>query len=330
MNRIIKPIIILGILIGVAVYFFVTNKNSTLSQKARNFNIRDTGAITRIELNKSADTIILTKKENNWFLNDELKAKKREVQTLLNIVKEIEPGAPVSKEYKKELLSKMDTHGIHARFFKNDKLKKSLSIYLDTTGSEDRTFMKREDYKQPFEVRLPGFQIEIAHFFITKKSFWLNNVLYNYSYDDIQEITIKTPGKKRRNFTIKKGNQKNFLLFFEDTLYHDINQFRAQAYFFKFKILHFNKYADITKEEKSKILSRPPQSIISIKEADETSEVVKIYPITYKDDAPGNFVKHDPYRVYAHKKSSPHLVILNYIKIDPLVKEVDYFFKKDS
>ncbi len=330
MNRIFKPIIILGILIGVAVYFFATDKYSTLSQKERNFNLGDTGAITRIEFYKSADTIILTKKDNNWYLNDKFKAKKREVQTLLDIVKEIEPGAPVSKEYKKDLLSKMDTHGIHARFFKNDKLKKSLSIYLDTTGPGERTFMKREGFRQPFEVRLPGFQIEIAHFFITKKSFWLNNVLFNYSYDDIQEITIKTPGKKRRNFTIKKGDQKNFLLFFEDTVYHDLNQFRAQAYFFKFKTLHFNKYADVTRKAQSGILSGTPRHIISIKEADGTTEVIKIFSITYKNEASGNFVKYDPYRVYAHKKSSPHLVILNYIKIDPLVKEVDYFLKKDS
>ncbi len=330
MNRFIKPIIILGCLIGVAVYLFTTDTYSTLNQKARNLSIRDTGAITRIEFNKSSDTIILTKKDKNWLLNDQVEAKNKEVQTLLDILKKIEPGAPVSKEYKKDLLSKMDTHGIHARFFKNDKLKKSLSIYLDTTGPDERTFIKREGFRQPFEVRLPGFQIEIAHFFITKKSFWLNNVLYNYSYNDIQEITIKTPGEKKRNFTIKKRGQKNFLLFLKDTVYHDINQFRAQAYFFKFKILHFNKYADVTKKKQSGILSRTPRHIISIKEADGTTEVIKIFSITYKDDAPGNFVKYDPYRVYAHKKSSPHLVILNYIKIDPLVKEIDYFLKKDS
>ncbi len=330
MKRFIKPIIILGILIGVAVYFFLTNKHSTLSQKARNFGIRDTGAITRIEFTKSSDTIVLTKKDNKWLLNDQVKAKRKEVQTLLEVMRAIEPGAPVSKEYKNELLKKMDTSGTHVRLYKNDKLKKSLCIYLDTSGPGERTFMKRENYKKPFEVRLPGFQIEIAHFFITEKSFWINTVLYTYSYNDIQEITIVTPGNKKRNYTIKKGNHKNFQLFFDDTIYHDINQFRAQAYFFKFKTLRFNKYADLTTEEKDTLLSQTPKNIIIIKEADGATETIEIYPISLNDNSSQNFVKYDPYRVYAHKKTSPHLVILNYIKIDPLVKEVDYFLKKDS
>ena len=194
--RLNKRIVILITILIVSVSIYLLNKNkydkSTIS-KENIFHLDNTSSISRIFLSDREGNIIdLTKKNNNWIVNEKFEVRNDAIETLLSTIQKIRIKNPVSKSGYKNVMKYLATTGINVEIFEHDKMIKSY-IIGSSTPDHLATYMIIKNNKTPYAIHIPGFNGFLSPRYgvqnnILNQNLWRSTKVFDLNSNEIKKI----------------------------------------------------------------------------------------------------------------------------------------------
>ena len=331
-------IITVIILVAIAVYFTVTNTNSTLSGKVKtDFAVEDTGSVDKIYIvNKENQEVLLEKTENGiWRLNKKYIARKDAVEMILRTIHRVRIKSPVPESAFETTVKNLAVNAIKAEIYQDGELAKTYYIG-GPTQNRLGTFMLLDESEKPFIVHIPGFRGYLTPRFFIKESEWRDRTIFKYPYHNIASVTVEQPGKNDKSFKIKnKGNNQYALISLREN--QPVNNFdtvKAKSYLSNFKRISFDSFVlQIDSVKKDSILSEKPYFVFTVEDIHGSKNKLATYkkPGTGLYDAKGNVYEFDVDYLYAiQNDNNEEMLLIQYYVFDPLFKDIDYFIKKEN
>lgn len=318
-------------LIILAVFYYFTNNKSTLTNRDKAFNIKDTSIITKIEICKYGESILLEKDSYSvWHVNNDFVAKKGTIDALLKVLMHLEIKSPVSKSMQESLLKKLKSSDFTISISGKKRLLKHIMLYEDS--NTETTYMILEGAEQPFVMGLPGYYSKLGNLFVSDKNYWRENLIFNHNVRDILFLSVDYPSQSQFSYIIENQEEKFVLKSkFEDEPIENINLTGLLNYLYEYNDVRFEEFliSNIQDNERDSILNTDPLMIIQVKDIKNNIATLQGHPIPVENkyDELGNKIEYDLDMLYGLINGSD-LVILSYFEIGALLKKINYFFNE--
>ena len=177
-------IVLILIIIGLSVYLFMRNSNRSLYQMPQIDGLKQS-EITKIEISQGGNSVVLKKKDNQWYLEPAgLLADKIKVNAMLNVFEALALTALVSesKDY-----NRYDLHAekrITVRAWQQEALKRNFDIGKAATSfrhtfvrlnGDSRVFHARDNFRGKFDFTIDSLR---------------DKTVLSFKTTDIQQVQI--------------------------------------------------------------------------------------------------------------------------------------------
>jgi hypothetical protein len=315
-------IIILVVVAAVAVYFWRSDKSSTMHVPNNYFAVADTSSISGIRIIRNADTLLLEKLNNNWTVNGSYNARTKLVKQLLGMVSLIEINTPAPKQLKNELLSSYTQHPLQVMFLRGDKKPQTLRM-VESDSILRATVMFTEEENNPYIVKIPGFDGRISMLFPTYPLLFRDKTVFRYEPFEILYVKVEYPETPNQSFVLNVSNPAEVVLQSPaGKSQKAVTREKALQYLTNFSHIGFEfvnsrnpmHIADSLKTQK-------PSCIIEVKNVANQINQIRTYPIAVK----GNGSGFDLYKMYAVIQNDSLPITVKYTDFDPIMKDFNSF-----
>lgn len=327
MNRLIKKYIgyiafLLILIVALAVLF--SRRDGTLLKKNINFFPENSSEINRIEISKDDETILLERNNNQWMLNGMTTARNDRIQFLLESLERIEIVSPASKLVQDSVIAHLLLYGKYVQLSGPGSTEKHFYVYFDTTGIAG-TYMITERSGTPFMVHLKGYSgNNIESIFSLNFKSWRENILFNFTPDEIFEVTVEYPAETEHSFRIFRNESDGIVLSDHISVWPkektDVQEIQDYLYFF---INVRFEYPD--KRIPDHVFSAPPFAKLSLITGTDRKINLKAFHLPASNGVSG---KRDVNRFIALINNGQDTIILNYTDMDPIFRQIEDFQKK--
>ncbi len=259
-------IIIFVIIGGIAVYFMLADRKTTLNVDAQDFAIKDTSEIHKIKLaDKAGNVSVLERKSGVWMLNNKFKAQKSLVKTLLETMRLVQVKNPVPLNARDNVIKIMATTAIKVDVYgAKDNLLKSYYIG-GTTPDELGTFMLMENAAEPFVTHIPGFFGYLNSRYITKERDWRSSEIYALNPSDIKEITVRYHMAPDASFKLRVNGNNFFIMPFQGgQAEQKLSELTAKQLLASYRNITFEQFPDLSDQKRDSILSSRPLITVNV------------------------------------------------------------------
>lgn len=210
-------------LVLLAFYFVFNHRNSTFDNE---FIMADTVAITKIFIaDKANNSVTITKKNGQWFVNDSVLAISDNVNIILETMMQIEIKHPISKSSYETNVRRMASTSTKVEIYETLPVFDYFGIrfwYRETatrvfyvggaTQDNTGTMMKMEDSKDIFITYIPGFNGYLTERFSPKIADWKSHEVFRLSIPQIDIVRIEFPSKPEQSYQIRNIDNRTFSL----------------------------------------------------------------------------------------------------------------------
>lgn len=201
-------------LAGVAAFFYLGNRNSTLRRELSDFAVQDTAAIDRIFLADKMGNHVTLEKERpgRWIVDGKARAKNDMVNTLLATITQIDVRSPVAKAAFNNVMKKMAATSVKTEIYAGGKKIKTYYVGHETQDQYG-TFMYLEHSSVPFVMHIPGFDGYLTSRYDAVAQDWVPNVVFDYAPEEIEELTSDNREAPSMSFTLRRNGTGGYDLF---------------------------------------------------------------------------------------------------------------------
>ncbi|MFO8235215.1 MAG: DUF4340 domain-containing protein [Bacteroidales bacterium] len=322
-------LVIIFILVVLSVFVYLQDKNSTLDSALTDFRldkdeIPDSLVLSR---NKQDTYICLSKRGEDWYIDNQLPARQNAIETLLKAMRNLVVEAPVTEASKETVVDLVEQSSIRVEVF-DDHIRLKDYYIEDSPYKKDITYMMMTGTKDPFLMNLPGYKGNIADFFRPDYKYWRSKELFDYSGIDIRKVELIYPQKPEISFVLHYTHDDQFILESNHNSEKSINPdiSRASRYFSYFSGIEYEAVLDST-ELGDSLENATPYCKILVEDATGNKTTLKTYRKSGegKKDAFGQIDKYDLTYLYGYYNDFGEILLIKYTEIDPLLKEIDYF-----
>lgn len=211
---------VLLILLGL-VYYLISYNNQTGSAadlSDREFAIENTEDIGKIFIaHRDRESITLTKKGSEWYVNDGMLASENAMENLLRVIKDLEIKYIPTRASYSNVIQTIAGIGIKVEIYdRRDRLMKA--YYIGGVSQDERgTYFIMEDADQPYVMHLPYWKGSLRTRFQLRENDWRDRAIFSESPSDIEQIKVFYPNQVDESFVVQKdGNQFNLLPYNSD------------------------------------------------------------------------------------------------------------------
>ncbi|MCU0472366.1 MAG: hypothetical protein MUC93_03220 [Bacteroidales bacterium] len=321
MNKvIIRSLLLALLLIILLVLVLFLRGRSPFGKNQSSFASEPKKEITRIEFSDRKDRLSLILKDGSWLVNGRQEARKSGVMFMIRILTEMKIKSPVSPEMLNADVTEKGILPVRVRVFENKRLLKSFYVYK-TGSNRYGNIMKIRERGKPFIVHVPGYEGDIGSGFILNELYWQQYIVFNLLPSEISSVTLENLADPAASFSIRR---RNYSYIFSD-LRTDLSGWdsvRVSRYISYFTWIPFEKYAlDINENEKKKIESESPVYRIKVKKTEGEELILTLWRMLNSEK---QIIDTD--RLWAKTDNREELFIIRYFDIDPVLKELSYFF----
>lgn len=300
-------IILLGIL---ALYFYLSDKKTTLNIANNHFAITDTSAISKISIISGTDTLILEQVGDNWLVNQKYNAKIKLIKAVLGLMQSVGVKSPVPKALKQEVSACFSKNAVFLRFETNSKLKNEFEICeIEKIGLG--TFIREPGSSDMYIADVPGFKSRLGLLFSVNPAIWTDNVIFRYKPWEMISIQVEYPNDPSGSFLLDlskpdemaiTGSKGRKAIKKEDIVRY---------------LYNFNQVAcePVVKGSES-AGNNMPLCVVTIKNIANQTNMVRFFTKKQTEN-PAN---PDLFKLYAFMGSDSVPVLVKYIDIDPITK----------
>jgi hypothetical protein len=341
MRKIMKnKILILTILVAIAIVSLLLlnqrNSRSTLKPDKQDFAIIDPDAVDKIFMTKkSFGSVLLTKKNGLWYLNDSFLVNEDKLKMLLyETAPQLSVKGPVPKEARNTVIRYMAALGTKVEFYgKGDLIK---TYYVGgTTPDQLATNMWMEGAAEPYVVHIPGFTGYLNSRYLLDPDEWLSKELFNLPTAQIKILEINYPAHPEWSFTFTKKDGSIDITVDAINEGKPVNVQALTGYFGLFQNIYAEGYPkNVTKEKVDSLLKVKPYCILSVSDMTGKTRRLIIHRRPRLDnmhnlfDKAGKPLTHDPERYYAFMDgNSKVMLIQDLVFKNILIKYQDFLVK---
>lgn len=328
MSRNSKLFLILVALMGVVVYFVLTQSNTTLKGELREFAYKDTTAITRIFLaDKSGKRIVLDRKSTSeWLIDNKYWARPDAVNLLLKTIHDVEVQSPVGKKAYNNIIKSIAAKGIKVELYVGDNCVKTYYVG-GPTPDQFGTYMYVENSSVPFITHIPGFQGYLTPRYITDRTDWIVKNVFRLNEGELKSLSVADRERNGYAFRIEsQPDSKDYLVFDGfDNQVPSASQDKILDYLRRYSILNFEglEKSLIPAQRDSLRNTTPFRSIVMVKSDGDTSRIdLWRRPITTqtvnKSMEDGTPYPYDIDRMTATINKDTSLIIVQYFSYERL------------
>ena len=328
-----RNIIIAIVLLFVAFYFYLSQKQGTISKELKDFAIEDTSSVNKILMvNKENNQVLLERKNDIWMVNEKYIARKDAVNVLLKTLNRIDVKAPVARSMFETVVGKLAVKSIKVEIYQNNKLTKTYYVGGPTTDQYG-TYMLLENSTQPFVMHIKGFRGYLTPRYFIDENQWRDRILFNYHFNQISSIIVEQPLKPDQSFRLLNMGDNKFEL---ESLKNrnkiiSFDTIKVKQYIASFKKIYFDSFVKyIDQEKKDSILSTSPHYRIIVEDINGDLKSITTY---YKPNDgllndEGKLLRYDPDYEYAMIENDQEMVLIQYFVFYPIFRKLNYFVPK--
>lgn len=325
MKPFIRSLLIIAalILIMVAILIPLLNRHST------DFEIKRPEKITRIVLHEGETSVILRKQDHRWQVNDTFPARKDAIRFLMHTLENMEVKSVLSGDVVKKILSDKGIRRIRVSCYRG-AIPVRTFMYIPAEKGLTGNLVHRPRSRKYFTVYLPGEE-EVSVFpFTTNLYYWRSHKVFDFLPGEVREVTLQHLQTPEKSFVagVDSTDRYHFRLLQESFPAGYLpDTAKIARYLTYFQSLEFDEFAwQLSPEQRAEILSDTGKYLLKIVSAD--GDTVQIRTIPKKQSVPGRqdtTEAPDPDITWAWIKPPGELVILRYYRIDPWLKDPEYF-----
>lgn len=327
-------------ILGLALYFTLDNRSSTIKTQLRNFAVEDTASITKIYLaDKSDKTILLERQENGiWRLNGKYQARQDVVNNLLGTIKTVTLRSPVSKAMFESVVKRMAGSSTKVELYKNGE-NTPFKVYFVGSSNQDHTgtFMLMENSTIPFVMHVEGHYGFLGTRYTTKENDWRSNALWTFPGEEIKTIASIKVDKKYNptmSFEIRKSNDDFYELFdLAGNKMNGVSQKKIRFYVKQYQSVSYEGFEETRRADyKDSVMANLPiREIYTVTTISGEEITIQTYQKPLPNggmDYEDNKIEIDMDRMYGLINNNLFVVIQYYV-FDPLNVDIT-FFKEDN
>lgn len=272
---------IILLVLGILTYILISNKkDGSYSSSEKEFAVKDTNNIGKIFIaDMQGDQITLERKENGWYVNGNIEARKEAIYTLLRTIAQIEVNVPVALSMRNTVITSMSGSNIKTEIY-NLKGKKIKSYLIGKPSiNYAGNFALMEKSNTPFVVNIPGFDGIISTRYSSQFLDWKSRNIFHETTQTIQEIKVTYPKHPDSTFTISKNDSGSFDLMGRDGFNPELTKHFSSL----FENVNCENFI-VEPYKLDSVKKTDPICIISTKNMQGDVESIQIYyrPVTYR------------------------------------------------
>jgi hypothetical protein len=194
---------------GFAYWYIQRDKKSNLDGYDFQFAVKDTASIYKIFMaDRSGKTVTLTRQNASaWQVNGKHKVRPDAINNLLDVMARVDLKYRLPRNAVANVVKDVAANGIKVEIYNRsgDKLKSYYvgGVNMDETG----TNMMMEEANEPYVTYIPGLVGGLRVSYFLDELDWRDRMIFSYSPEDIQSVSIDYPLQKSNAFKLtKSGN----------------------------------------------------------------------------------------------------------------------------
>jgi hypothetical protein len=340
-------LLITALLITLALYLVLTEKNTSLFSSDSEFAVKDTANIVQIFMaDKNNNSLLFERKENFWIIGGEGKVHEKNIEMLLTTLKNLEVKYPVPLKAHDNIVKVMAASSIKVEVYKNDYrirlgslrlfpfVNKAKTFYVGAVTQDNQgTYMLLEGADRPFVVTMPGFRGFVAARFTTNPQDWLSHEIFRIPYKNIQEVSVESSKEKNKNYRIRKLDSGYEIMSLNNRqILQSYDTVALYTFLDAFKNINYESLLDAMPEEKvDSILKSEPVYTISLKEVNGQEHKIKTYLMFSRYDQEEKYgfrPEYDLDRMYAWHNDK--MLMIQYFVFDKITRPVEFFYPQQQ
>lgn len=312
-----RIIIWLSVLAMLVLAWFAIRKsmqNNTLNEEESAFAVADTNGIDKIFIaTKTNKKWLLERKSGGyWKLNNTWWVAPTVMETLMQVIHDVEVKRPVSKLEHNSVVKSIATKHQKVEIYLRGQLLKTYFVGAETDNYQGSYFLMK-DAENPFVCNIPGFNGYLTIRYDVNPNSWRDPHIFMSGERTLQEVKVEYPSKPADNFTLTihdsvvKVNGKGHL-----------DPEHVNLFIYKTRDLAVNLfYEKVTQAHVDSVSKLTPIAIISTTDKNpELSNTIKIYKNTQNPEL---------YNALLGKKNE--LVNVQKVRTDFLLVNAEYLFR---
>jgi hypothetical protein len=208
------------LLTGFTVYTYLTkSKATTVDDKSRAFNLKDTASVTKIFIaDKEGNKSLIKRGKDGWTVNDKFRCRSEAILNLLEVIRNVEVKSSVPKEAKESVIKFMSFNAIKVEIYSGDDLIRQYYVGHETPDGESSYLILTDpetgkNYKDPYICFIPGFIGYLQPRYIANENEWRDRLVINYTPPQVSSINVRyNTLSPDSSFTIDLLNTTTFRL----------------------------------------------------------------------------------------------------------------------
>ncbi len=325
MRRFCISLIILVVLSVVALYLFFSRDTGTLKRSDRDFAIKDTSIVYQVEFAEGDRKLSLKKEGQVWRVNGNFPVQKRLMRALLIMLSGIDVSAPVPNSLYHEIYTNLREHSKRIMILQEDMPPKVYYVFYDTISNA--TYMLLEYSTKPFRIQIPGYATKNLHaLYRMNESYWRDNAIFRLMPYEITYVSVIHPENPGLSFEIEKMQEQLYQVrrLSDSEVMNHVNMENLSSYLSSFSSVNFEKIlGDLENSFVDSLLCLKSYKQITVKDIYANETVMKIFPRYHQTSL--DSVEFDYNYLYAEINENGEILLIKYVDIDPIFKDLSYF-----
>ena len=234
------------------------------------FAVKDTANVTKVFIaDMNGETVLLTRKENGWYVHDSIAAMPTKIRELLSTIHNVTLQQVVAKTAQSNINKMMSVNAIKVeiyqkapkfklfgiRFFDKERLVKT--YYMGPATMDNMAnFAILEGFDEPCIVHIPGFRGFLTPTYSFKATEWYNCDLFDTKITRIKSLTVRDYDHPEESFTVEKTGPRFFALYnFQHQPVADYDTVKLLDMLAEFRDKNYETFVDyLSDEERDSIL----------------------------------------------------------------------------
>ncbi|MFK7773601.1 MAG: DUF4340 domain-containing protein [Saprospiraceae bacterium] len=283
-------LLVLFLVLGTGAYYLMKNQDnsSTTSwNEAGDFAVENVDDIYKIFIADRQDyRVLLERKNGYWSYNKKFKAKKTQIDDLLNTIKGVRMKYTTPRVAEDNMRKNLATSGVKVEIY--DKNDNKMKVYYvgGSTGNSLGTYFIMEGSTEPYVMHIPSFQGMLKGKFLKQDDDWKDLMMFGEQVEEIQSVSVDYPKQKSKSFKIERKSEGGFDVkpFYEGTpeIEKTVLNAAVEKYLIGYGVMMAEAFENKNPHRDS-IITTLPFVTISLTDTKGDTKVCRLFPIPQLD-----------------------------------------------
>ena len=203
-----QTLILLLVLVSLTAIYFVTaskEDNTSIKIEDREFILEEPDEVEVITIESKARPVIhLSKRKDDWYINDRQKANDRIVKNMLSTMNRMSIKYVPAIAENKTAIKRMANHGIDIKAYNSDGKLINEFILGTNTNDEYGTYCMRPGSQQTYVMSIASIQGGIRNYFTQSQEEMRELIVFSYEPNEIRKIKIDYPKSQQDVFSLSR------------------------------------------------------------------------------------------------------------------------------